>query len=133
MFCIFQCFCYTLWLCECVIVSVCRFIESHWFVWVTQMSHIPMDIDHEKHQDWFSMQVKLTVGLHNSMRIHTYRHSLMNASFLSFSWWQPVTLSRPSSTTGSADTSTFRLSTSKCVEHFVRFIVSVKTCALKVN
>lgn len=36
---------------------VSRFLESHWFVWVTQMSHIPMDIDYEKHDDWLSMQV----------------------------------------------------------------------------
>uniref|UniRef100_A0A672SDH4 Fatty acid desaturase 2 n=1 Tax=Sinocyclocheilus grahami TaxID=75366 RepID=A0A672SDH4_SINGR len=34
-------------------------------------------------------------------------------AFLSFSWLQPVTSSNPPSTTGSADTSTFRLSTSK--------------------
>lgn len=34
-----------------------RFLESHWFVWVTQMNHLPMDIDHDKHRDWLSMQV----------------------------------------------------------------------------
>lgn len=46
--------------------------------------------------------------------------------FLSFSWWQPVTLSRPSSTTGSVDTSTFRSSTSKYMLGFVRSIRFVK-------
>lgn len=35
----------------------CRFLESHWFVWVTQMNHIPMEIDSEKHRDWLSSQV----------------------------------------------------------------------------
>lgn len=40
----------------CVVMNG-RFLESHWFVWVTQMNHLPMDIDHEKHQDWLSMQV----------------------------------------------------------------------------
>lgn len=36
---------------------ISRFLESHWYVWVTQMNHIPMDIDYEKHDDWLSMQV----------------------------------------------------------------------------
>lgn len=41
-------------------------------------------------------------------------HSIMSTlTSLSFSWSQPVTLSNPPSTTGSADTSTFRSSTSK--------------------
>ncbi|NWU67511.1 FADS2 desaturase, partial [Pterocles burchelli] len=31
-----------------------QFLESHWFVWVTQMNHIPMEIDCEKHRDWLS-------------------------------------------------------------------------------
>ncbi|KAG7245422.1 hypothetical protein INR49_010873 [Caranx melampygus] len=29
------------------LISFVRFLESHWFVWVTQMNHLPMDIDHE--------------------------------------------------------------------------------------
>uniref|UniRef100_A0A3Q2PYY6 Fatty acid desaturase 2 n=1 Tax=Fundulus heteroclitus TaxID=8078 RepID=A0A3Q2PYY6_FUNHE len=33
----------------------CRFLESHWFVWVTQMNHLPMNIDHEKHRDWLTI------------------------------------------------------------------------------
>nr|XP_015194216.1 PREDICTED: fatty acid desaturase 2-like [Lepisosteus oculatus] len=40
------------------VTPLLRFLESHWFVWVTQMNHIPMDIDYEKHQDWLSMQVQ---------------------------------------------------------------------------
>uniref|UniRef100_A0A673MWM0 Fatty acid desaturase 2 n=1 Tax=Sinocyclocheilus rhinocerous TaxID=307959 RepID=A0A673MWM0_9TELE len=42
------------------------FMESHWFVWVTQMSHIPMDIDYEKHQDWLSMQLVATCNIEQS-------------------------------------------------------------------
>lgn len=43
-----------------------RFLESHWFVWVTQMNHLPMDIDHEKHQDWLSMQLQATCNVEQS-------------------------------------------------------------------
>uniref|UniRef100_A0A671SAI7 Fatty acid desaturase 2 n=1 Tax=Sinocyclocheilus anshuiensis TaxID=1608454 RepID=A0A671SAI7_9TELE len=43
-----------------------RFMESHWFVWVTQMSHIPMNIDYEKHQDWLSMQLVATCNIEQS-------------------------------------------------------------------
>lgn len=35
-----------------------RFIESNWFVWITQMNHIPMHIDYDKNVDWFSTQVR---------------------------------------------------------------------------
>lgn len=34
-----------------------RVLESHWFVWITQMNHIPKEIGHEKHRDWASSQV----------------------------------------------------------------------------
>uniref|UniRef100_A0A7N6AA47 acyl-CoA (8-3)-desaturase n=1 Tax=Anabas testudineus TaxID=64144 RepID=A0A7N6AA47_ANATE len=47
--------------CEC-----CRFMESHWFVWVTQMNHIPMEIDYEKHQDWLTMQLQSTCNVEQS-------------------------------------------------------------------
>lgn len=40
-----------------IAVKICRFLESHWFVWVTQMSHLPKEIDHERRQDWLTMQV----------------------------------------------------------------------------
>ncbi|KAI3370689.1 hypothetical protein L3Q82_007245 [Scortum barcoo] len=43
-----------------------RFLESHWFVWVTQMSHLPMDIDHEKHRDWLTMQLQATCNIEQS-------------------------------------------------------------------
>ena len=34
-----------------------RVLESHWFVWATQVSHLPMHIDLDKKKDWVSMQV----------------------------------------------------------------------------
>ncbi|NXK81249.1 FADS2 desaturase, partial [Amazona guildingii] len=43
-----------------------RFLESHWFVWVTQMNHIPMEIDSEKHRDWLSSQVAATCNIEQS-------------------------------------------------------------------
>ncbi|XP_043561956.1 acyl-CoA 6-desaturase isoform X3 [Chiloscyllium plagiosum] len=43
-----------------------RFIESHWFVWVTQMNHIPMTIDDEKHKDWLTMQLDSTCNIEQS-------------------------------------------------------------------
>jgi acyl-CoA 6-desaturase (Delta-6 desaturase) len=49
-----------------ILFNFVRFLESHWFVWVTQMSHIPMDIDYEKHQDWLSMQLVATCNIEQS-------------------------------------------------------------------
>ncbi|NWR78846.1 FADS2 desaturase, partial [Centropus unirufus] len=43
-----------------------QFLESHWFVWVTQMNHIPMEIDGEKHRDWLSSQVAATCNIEQS-------------------------------------------------------------------
>lgn len=37
---------------------IVRFLESNWFVWVTQMNHIPMHIDHDRNVDWVSTQVR---------------------------------------------------------------------------
>ncbi|NXE56858.1 FADS2 desaturase, partial [Casuarius casuarius] len=42
------------------------FLESHWFVWVTQMNHIPMEIDSEKHRDWLSSQLAATCNIEQS-------------------------------------------------------------------
>ncbi|NXV94326.1 FADS2 desaturase, partial [Calonectris borealis] len=42
------------------------FLESHWFVWVSQMNHIPMEIDCEKHRDWLSSQVAATCNIEQS-------------------------------------------------------------------
>ncbi|KAM9377423.1 LOW QUALITY PROTEIN: acyl-CoA 6-desaturase [Pholidichthys leucotaenia] len=49
-----------------VLISFVRFLESHWFVWITQMNHLPMDIDHEKHQDWLTMQLQATCNIEQS-------------------------------------------------------------------
>ncbi|XP_028970823.1 fatty acid desaturase 2 [Esox lucius] len=49
-----------------VFFTFVRFLESHWFVWVTQMSHLPMDIDHEKHHDWLTMQLNATCNIEQS-------------------------------------------------------------------
>ncbi|KFQ21490.1 Fatty acid desaturase 2 [Mesitornis unicolor] len=43
-----------------------QFLESHWFVWVTQMNHIPMEIDCEKHRDWLSSQMAATCNIEQS-------------------------------------------------------------------
>ncbi|XP_078113236.1 acyl-CoA Delta-6 desaturase-like [Sander vitreus] len=50
-----------------VFISFVRFLESHGFVWVTQMNHLPMDIDHEKNQDWLSMQLQATCNIKQSL------------------------------------------------------------------
>ncbi|KAM9658562.1 acyl-CoA 6-desaturase isoform 2-T2 [Trichechus inunguis] len=43
-----------------------RFLESHWFVWVTQMNHIVMEIDREPYRDWFSSQLAATCNVEQS-------------------------------------------------------------------
>ncbi|KAM4572781.1 acyl-CoA Delta-4 desaturase-like [Odontesthes bonariensis] len=43
-----------------------RFLESHWFVWVSQMNHLPMQIDHERHKDWLTMQLQATCNVEQS-------------------------------------------------------------------
>lgn len=43
-----------------------RFLESHWFVWVTQMNHIVMEIDRESYRDWFSSQLAATCNVEQS-------------------------------------------------------------------
>uniref|UniRef100_A0A8B9LA26 Cytochrome b5 heme-binding domain-containing protein n=1 Tax=Astyanax mexicanus TaxID=7994 RepID=A0A8B9LA26_ASTMX len=48
------------------ILTCVRFLESHWFVWVTQMNHIPMDIDYDIHEDWLSMQLRATCNVEQS-------------------------------------------------------------------
>uniref|UniRef100_A0A8C3CAB4 Cytochrome b5 heme-binding domain-containing protein n=1 Tax=Cairina moschata TaxID=8855 RepID=A0A8C3CAB4_CAIMO len=48
------------------LLTFVRFLESHWFVWVTQMNHIPMEIDSEKHKDWLSSQLAATCNIEQS-------------------------------------------------------------------
>ncbi|XP_033628616.1 acyl-CoA 6-desaturase-like [Asterias rubens] len=40
-----------------------RFMESHWFVWVTQMNHIPMKIDYDDKKEWLPMQLQATCNV----------------------------------------------------------------------
>nr|XP_030689814.1 fatty acid desaturase 3 isoform X1 [Globicephala melas] len=44
-----------------------RVLESHWFVWITQMNHIPKEIGHEKHRDWASSQLAATCNVEPSV------------------------------------------------------------------
>lgn len=43
----------------CFYVYVVRYLESTWFIWVSQMNHIPMHIDYDKNNDWVSTQVRI--------------------------------------------------------------------------
>nr|WDP79932.1 delta 6 fatty acly desaturase [Ruditapes philippinarum] len=40
-----------------------RCIESHWFVWCTQMSHIPNEVDFDGSKDWFRLQLDSTCNV----------------------------------------------------------------------
>nr|XP_056707965.1 acyl-CoA (8-3)-desaturase-like [Euleptes europaea] len=44
-----------------------RMLESSWFVWVSQMNHLPMDIDYDKNLDWVSSQLQATCNVHQSL------------------------------------------------------------------
>ncbi|KAE8606933.1 hypothetical protein XENTR_v10010932 [Xenopus tropicalis] len=46
---------------------VVRFIESNWFVWVTQMNHIPMNIDYDQNKEWLSTQLQATCNVDQSL------------------------------------------------------------------
>ncbi|KAF7245490.1 Acyl-CoA (8-3)-desaturase [Varanus komodoensis] len=54
----FKCFMAYYWL--------SRFLESNWFTWVSQMNHIPMNIDYDKNMDWVSTQLQATCNVHQS-------------------------------------------------------------------
>lgn len=43
-----------------------RLIESHWFTWVTQSNHIPMDIDHDSGKAWLTLQIHATCDIEQS-------------------------------------------------------------------
>ncbi|EPY89623.1 fatty acid desaturase 1 [Camelus ferus] len=45
---------------------IVRLLESNWFVWVTQMNHIPMHMDHDQNVDWVSTQIQATCNVHKS-------------------------------------------------------------------
>merc|ERR1712137_1383778 len=39
-----------------------RLIESHWFTWVTSMSHLPMPIMEDQRDDWVTLQLRGTLN-----------------------------------------------------------------------
>ncbi|XP_060602023.1 acyl-CoA 6-desaturase-like [Ruditapes philippinarum] len=43
-----------------------RCIESHWFVWCTQMSHIPNEVEFDGSKDWFRLQLDSTCNVASS-------------------------------------------------------------------
>uniref|UniRef100_A0A8C3PMW2 Cytochrome b5 heme-binding domain-containing protein n=1 Tax=Calidris pygmaea TaxID=425635 RepID=A0A8C3PMW2_9CHAR len=43
------------------------FIFSSWFVWVSQMNHIPMDIYYDNNLDWVSTQLQATCNVEQSL------------------------------------------------------------------
>nr|XP_016851058.1 PREDICTED: fatty acid desaturase 1 isoform X2 [Anolis carolinensis] len=46
--------------------SLARFLESNWFLWVSQMNHIPMNIDYDQNLDWVSTQLTATCNVDQS-------------------------------------------------------------------
>ncbi|KAM6465619.1 acyl-CoA (8-3)-desaturase-like [Liasis olivaceus] len=44
-----------------------RLLESTWFLWVSQMNHIPMNIDYDQNLDWFSAQLSATCNVDQSL------------------------------------------------------------------
>ncbi|KYO41647.1 acyl-CoA (8-3)-desaturase isoform X1 [Alligator mississippiensis] len=48
-------------------IVLIRVLNSIWTAWVTQMSHIPMNIDYDKNMDWFSTQLQGTCNVHQSI------------------------------------------------------------------
>jgi len=44
-----------------------RVLESHWFVYVTQMNHIPMHIDFDHKVDWPTLQNMATCNIEHSL------------------------------------------------------------------
>uniref|UniRef100_A0A8C3MNC4 Uncharacterized protein n=3 Tax=Passeriformes TaxID=9126 RepID=A0A8C3MNC4_GEOPR len=44
-----------------------RYLESSWFIWVSQMNHIPMNIDYDKNKDWVSTQLHATCNVNQSV------------------------------------------------------------------
>ncbi|KAL7992012.1 hypothetical protein Chor_016268, partial [Crotalus horridus] len=43
-----------------------RFLEAAWFIWVSQMNHIPMNIDYDTNMDWVSTQLHATCNVDQS-------------------------------------------------------------------
>jgi fatty acid desaturase len=44
-----------------------RFLESHWFVWITQMNHLPMEVDVDRRRPWLTLQTVGSCNVHPTM------------------------------------------------------------------
>jgi fatty acid desaturase len=53
-----------------------RVLESHWFMWIMQMNHIPKEIDYEKHRDWANSQLAATCNVEPSLFIDWFSRHL---------------------------------------------------------
>lgn len=40
-----------------------RFLESHWFVWVTQMSHLTKEVNRDQKRNWVDIQLHSTCNV----------------------------------------------------------------------
>ena len=49
-----------------IVITFCRFLESHWFTLVTQMNHIPMQVDKDHNDSWLKAQVQATCNVEPS-------------------------------------------------------------------
>ncbi|XP_061165492.1 acyl-CoA 6-desaturase-like isoform X1 [Saccostrea echinata] len=49
-----------------VYYEIMRVLESHWFTWVSQSNHIPMDIDEDTAEPWIRLQLKATCDIEQS-------------------------------------------------------------------
>nr|XP_034302423.1 acyl-CoA 6-desaturase isoform X3 [Crassostrea gigas] len=49
-----------------VYYEIMRVLESHWFTWVSQSNHIPMDIDRDTAEPWIRLQMKATCDIEQS-------------------------------------------------------------------
>ncbi|KAL7992017.1 hypothetical protein Chor_016273 [Crotalus horridus] len=50
-----------------VYLWLARYLEYAWFAWVSQMNHIPMNIDYDQNLDWFSAQLTATCNVDQSL------------------------------------------------------------------
>lgn len=62
-------------MCSCVYLV--RYLESTWFIWVSQMNHIPMNIDYDKNKDWVSTQVRISFLLETRSVVLNYRTKIV--------------------------------------------------------
>ena len=45
---------------------VCRCLESHWFTWVAQSNHVPMDVKADEAEPWVKLQMHATCNVERS-------------------------------------------------------------------